>query len=326
MSSRASNFLRITFTVGLTAYLLYRSHPQQVGEALQRVSWGWIGVAVLLVFVDRALMAARWIGLLSPVEARHRPTTASLMRIFFVSTFVGSFLPASVGSDAVRTWQVTQRGVPGPQALASVLMDRVLGIASILIAALGGLIAFPDLRARPWVMPAFVAALAGCLFALAFVFSPRWDAFVRRWFLPRLPRRIHSLADRVLAALQAYQRHHATTAAVLAASIGVQVLRTLQAWCLGMSLGMTTPVIAYFAFIPIILLLMLLPVSISGFGIAQLAFVWLFVPAGAAQPAAFALSVLFLTLGIFGNLPGALLFLVNREGREDGLSKSSSKF
>ena len=323
MSSRVSNLLRLLFAAGLTAYLLFKSHPQQVGAALAGVSWTWIGMAILLVLVDRALMAVRWIWLLNPVEDRHLPPTAALMRIFFVSTFVGTFLPASVGSDAVRTWQVTQRGVPGPQALASVLMDRVLGIASILIAALGGFAAYPELLRRPEVLPAFLAAVCGCAIALLFVFSPRWDAFVRRWLLPRLPARLRSVADRVLVALQAYQAHHGTVLVVLAASVGVQALRIVQAWCLGMSLGLSTPLVAYFAYIPIVLLIMLLPITINGLGTSQWAFDWLFARAGTAGAAVFALSVLFVALGIVGNLPGALLFLTGERQLKSGINSTN---
>ena len=309
MASRASNLLRITFAVALTAYLLYKSHPRAVAAALIGVSWRWIGLAVLLVLVDRALMAIRWIWLLRPVDPARMPPTATLMRIFFVSTFVGSFLPASVGSDAVRTWQATERGVPGAQALASVLMDRVLGIASILIAAVAGFMVYPELLATRGILLAFVAAIAGCVFALAFVFSSNWDTFVRRALLPRLPQRLQPVLDRVLAALQAYQGHHATTLGVLAASLGVQMLRIVQAWCLGMSLGLAVPMSAYFGNIPIVLLVMLLPISINGMGTSQLAFVWLFARGGVAEAPVFALSALFVALGFVGNLPGALLFL-----------------
>ena len=43
------------------------------------------------------------------------------MRIFFVSTFVGTFLPASVGGDAVRAYSLAQLNVDGGDAVASVL-------------------------------------------------------------------------------------------------------------------------------------------------------------------------------------------------------------
>jgi hypothetical protein len=88
----------------------------------------------------------------------------------------------------------------------------------------------------------------------------------------------------------------------------VQVLRVLQAWCLGLGLGIDAPLSAYFAFIPIILLVMLLPITVYGLGTSQAAFVLFFDAAGVAEPAAFALSVLFLALGVVGNLPGGLLW------------------
>jgi uncharacterized protein (TIRG00374 family) len=324
VSSRVSNFLRIAFAVALTAYLLYKSHPREVASALAGVSWSWIGLAILLVLVDRALMAVRWIWLLRPVEPRFMPPTSALMRIFFVSTFVGSFLPMSVGSDAVRTWQSTQRGVPGAQALASVLMDRVLGIASILIAAVGGFLIYPELLDVPGVVIGLAASAAGCVVALLFVFSSSWDALVRRAILPRLPQRAQPAIDRILAALQAYQAHHGTTSLVLAASVGVQILRIIQAWCLGMSLGIALPVAAYFGNIPVVLLIMLLPVSINGFGTSQLAFVAMFARNGVPQAPVFALSVLFVALGFVGNLPGAFLFLTSpRTARPPGTASGA---
>jgi hypothetical protein len=95
---------------------------------------------------------------------------------------------------------------------------------------------------------------------------------------------------------------------VLAGSVAVQILRILQAYLLGRSLNIPAPVAAYFAFIPLILLVMLLPVTFNGIGTSQFAFVWFFARAGVESSPAFALSVLFVALGIVGNLPGGLLY------------------
>ncbi len=95
---------------------------------------------------------------------------------------------------------------------------------------------------------------------------------------------------------------------MLACSLGVQVCASLQAFCLGRSLGIDAPLAAYFAFVPLILLIMLLPVTFNGLGTSQAAFVWFFARAGVTSAAAFALSVLFVALGIVGNLPGAMLY------------------
>jgi hypothetical protein len=69
------------------------------------------------------------------------------------------------------------------------------------------------------------------------------------------------------------------------------------------------PLGIYFALVPIILLIVLMPITINGIGTTQAGFVWLFGRAGVAGAPAFALSVLFLAIAVVGNLPGAFLYL-----------------
>ena len=67
---------------------------------------------------------------------------------------------------------------------------------------------------------------------------------------------------------------------MLVGSIAVQVLRILQTYCLGRALSMDASVAVYFALVPLILLIVLLPVSINGIGTTHVAFVWFFARAG----------------------------------------------
>lgn len=304
---RLSTVLRLLVAIGLTYWAFRAADPRLVGEAFARTSWPWIFLACLIVLGDRALMAQRWLALCSPIA--RRPPAGALLRIFFVSTFLGSFLVQSVGSDAVRTWSLARAGAPASQALASVLLDRLLGVVSILVTAVAGAALAPDVLRQPAIAWAFVAAAAGCLFSLLFVFSPRVDDLVRRAVGTLSAGGVRDRIGRLLDALSAYRAGHRLLAGVLAASIAVQILRILQAWMLGRSLGIEAPMAAYFAFIPIILLVMLLPITVNGFGVSQWAFVWMFGRAGVPDADAFTLSVLFVALGLVGNLPGGLLYI-----------------
>ena len=298
----------MAFAAIVTGWMILRADPSRVGAALQDVSWRWIVAAVVLVFIDRALMAYRWMALLAPLSPDRRPPFGAVLRIFFVSTFVGSFLP-SVGGDAVRTWSLSRDGVPGSQSLASVLLDRLLGVISIVLAALIGLTLAPDLLADAMVQWALAIASIGSLIGLAFVFSGTLHDLLQP-LVSRLPDgRPRAIAGRVLGAVRAYDRHRGTLAIVLVASMAVQVLRILQAWMLGLSLHLVAPLAAYFAFIPIILLVMQVPITVSGLGTSQVAFELLFPRAGVTSAAAVALSLLFVGLGVVGNLPGGLLYL-----------------
>jgi uncharacterized protein (TIRG00374 family) len=306
---------RLAVAAGLTALVLWRSDPRAVLDAAAGARPGPILAAVGLVLFDRALMAYRWLVLLRPLPEAARPPFLAVMRVFFVSTFVGTFLPASVGGDAVRAYALSQLNVPAADSVASVLMDRILGVLSLLLMALGGLLIVRTLAANPVIRLSLVITTIVCTAAALLVFSDAADRVARRvialvpW--PRLQRVGHALLESV----QRYATHRGALANVITGSVGVQVLRVVQAWFLGRALGIDAPLSLYFAFIPLILIVMLLPVTINGIGTSQAAFVWFFGQAGVGRPEAFALSVLFVALGIVGNLPGAALYLWKGTGR-----------
>ncbi|MBI4476086.1 MAG: flippase-like domain-containing protein [Acidobacteria bacterium] len=303
--------MRLAAALGLTAVVLWQSDPRGIARVTADAQLGFIGAAVLLVLVDRALMAYRWLVLLRPIPVAARPPFPVLLRLFFVSTFVGTFLPASVGADAVRAYGLRHHQVSGAVAVASVLMDRLLGVLSILVMAVVGLVFVRQFATNPSVIWPLALAAAVSIVACAVIFSDRVAAVAARVMNAVPGSRAREIAGRVLAAVTAYHAHHIDLANVLLGSIGVQVLRIVQAYLLGRALGIEAGLGTYFALIPIVLLVMLLPITINGIGTSQAAFVWFFGAAGVSAPHAFALSILFVALGIVGNLPGGVLYVLS---------------
>ncbi len=287
--------------------MLWKSGPSGVLRAAAGADLTWLGVACALVIADRVLMAYRWWILLCAVDTHQRPPLAVVLRIFFVSTFVGTFLP-SVGGDVYRAYSLARHGVRGGQAAGSVLMDRLLGVLSMVIMAAAGLTGVDSPAAKPAVIGALAFTLAICALAFGMVFSERLAVAGRastRWIpLPRLQRLAVDLID----ATRRFAGARRELLGVLTLSVAVQILRIVQAFCLGRALGIPLPLAIYFAFIPVIVLVMQLPITIAGLGTGNWAFVTLFSQAGATRPDAFALSVLFIALAIIGNLPGAVLY------------------
>jgi uncharacterized membrane protein YbhN (UPF0104 family) len=103
-----------------------------------------------------------------------------------------------------------------------------------------------------------------------------------------------------------------TLLAVFGLSILVQLLRILQAYGLGLGLGLDVPFAYYLVFMPVGLLMLLLPISVSGFGVPQGVIVWLLRPLGVPSELSLALSTLIVLSGLFGNVPGAWLYLRRR--------------
>ena len=312
---RPSRFVRPFIGLGLLAGLLVYSSPASVLSSLAGASPGGLVAAVALVLIDRTANAYRWLWLLRTTpQGRHVPTP-SVLYVFFISTFFGSFLPAGVGGDAVRAVTIARLHMPAADAFASVVVDRILGVVSVVMMALAGLL-IVRAQIAPGSMTLLVLAAVGLLAASALVI---FDQRTLRWGLRLLlVGRLAGVGRRLegaLAAVGEYRRHRRTLILVLAASIGVQVLRTLQAWCLGLALGVEAGLLWYFAFLPVIILVMQLPISIAGLGTGTAAFQLLFGTIGVPPAETFVLSMLFSALGLVGNVPGAILFALDRRAR-----------
>lgn len=307
-SSRSRNAIRILVAVALTAVIVWRSDPATVVAATSGARLPWLIAAVLLVLLDRSLMAYRWIVLVRVFEGADRVPLSALLRVFFVSTFVGTFLPTSVGADAVRAYGLARGHTSAARSLASVLMDRLLGVLSLLIVALAGLTFARDLLRDSAVLAGIAITAIACAVGASAIYSERVAAIAAR-LLGAIPLAVaRRVATNLTGAVREYAPRHGALANVLAGSIAVQLIRIVQAYTLGLALNLPLPFTTYFAFVPIILLVMLLPITVFGLGTSQLAFAALFARAGVPIGGAVALSLLFVGLGVVGNLPGAFLY------------------
>ena len=294
-----SLWVRLLITAAILWYLALQIDMRVAAQAVLQIKPLNLAVVLGLVAVDRAVMILRWVLLL---RAHDAPIgTAHAARIFLVSSFVGSFLPAGVGGDAARAYGLSRVTDAGDEALASVIVDRVLGVVSLLTMGVVGLIAWTPGGGLDWRAGAAVG------FVLLVCVATFWaDRFVSP--VANTAGYLH----RVAAAISRYREHRSVLMHVMFWSFVVQLLRITQAYVLGLGLGILVPFRYYLVFMPVGLLMLLLPISVSGFGVPQGVIVWLLRPMGVADEQAFALSTLIVLTGLAGNLPGLVLWLRQR--------------
>jgi uncharacterized membrane protein YbhN (UPF0104 family) len=248
-------------------------------------------------------MLQRWLLLIRPIVAM---PSADLTRIFFVSSFLGSFLPAGVGGDAARAWSVSRRTGQSSAAVASVVLDRWLGLLAVGLSGCLGVfwsVAALPRGARPLILLVTVVLAVG---GVAGLFADRVvTAMVPAARRQSWPGR---LVVRLGGAMASYRAHGGALTRVAVLSFTVQAVRIAIAYVLGLGLGIGLPFSYYWVFMPLNILVILLPVSLGGFGLPQGTMVWTLAPLGVDATLAFLLSTLFVCMGIVGNLPGAWLY------------------
>jgi uncharacterized protein (TIRG00374 family) len=296
---------RAIITIGVLAILATTVDLRASARSLVRLDAGAAAAVLALLAVDRAVMVWRWLTLLRASGAAISAKSATW--IYLVSSFVGGSLPAGVGADAARAYALSRRTARGSDAVASVIVDRMLGLLSILIMAMVGVFVAGRQSAGEFRIALLTTAALVVGGSIAFLWADRWVTLV----VPDtahdsgLARRLFRLAD----AIGQYRGHRLALGSVAMLSIGVQVLRILQAYLLGRGIGIDVPFSYYLLFMPVGLIALLLPISISGIGAPQGIIVWLLRPVGVPEPDALALSTLIVLTGIIANLPGAWLYL-----------------
>lgn len=299
--------VRLAITAAILAYLATKIDMAGAAQATAAISLPHLILVLMMVALDRGVMIFRWILLLRASGIRIAARDAT--RLFLVSSFVGSFLPAGIGADAARAYGLARENTTGSEALASVAVDRLLGVASLVLMAIIGVIAWTPEDPGDWRIPvAIVVALLACV---AVFWANDWLRLIipARRHEGFVTRRLLRLTD----AVGRYRDRRGVLVHVLVWSIIVQVLRITQAYILALGLGLTVPFTYFLLFMPLGLLLLLLPISISGFGAPQAGIVWLLRPMGVPDRDAFALSTLIILTGLAGNLPGLFLWLRSRQ-------------
>jgi uncharacterized protein (TIRG00374 family) len=298
-------FLRVAVSIGLVALMISKLDTTNMVRFIRRADVLLVALTLLAVLADRVMMALRWMKLVEALGVA--APRSKLFRIFFVSTFFGSFLPSGVGGEAVRAISFSRLTSKGIESVASVAVDRLIGFLSMLLTGLLSLTVFYGVYPNPALFYVVLAASLLLLCVLGAALARPVHAELLEWFGPR-DGRLAGWIRRGIEAMARYREKPGVLGLVLVISIGVQLLRVLQAYLLSEAMDLGAPLVYFLCFIPPILVLTMLPISVGGWGTANLAYVWLFSQVGMDPDGAFVLSVLILGLGVVGNLPGGLIY------------------
>ncbi len=277
---------------------------------IKRMRLGAYLPTLLLVLAVILIDVVRWQVLLrvQGVELAYGPALA----LTYGGIFCNSFMLGSTGGDVIKAVLVARRTTRKARAVLTVFLDRVIGLVALIIVA-GAVIPFEidrvEVRRLAWGVYGFLAAFfGGCLV----YFHPAFRASrLFRWLMARLKLKVLHELD---AAFYAYRGAPRAIGIAFGISFVAHMCGIFAIVGFGTALGITGPSVAhYFVFFPIIAVISSIPISISGWGVGEAAFVALFGPVGVTPAAAVTLSILSRLSTLMMGLPGGLVFLLGIE-------------
>jgi len=283
--------LKITVSGFLLTFVLRKVGLQSIHSHLRNMDLRFFFLSSVVYLLTIVLASLRWGILLK----RSQPGK-KLFSLCLIGSFFNHFMPGAVGGDAVKAYYLYKETGHGGSSLGSVFLDRYVGYCALLsIGLLSGIAAYGDLKTigLHWLTPSlFILFLSGSLL----------------FFGLRIGRRFKAVSDFYDYFHDTLRDRRAIGKAFLL-SLTIQILNILEIELISLGLGQHPSFTALFVFVPLIISVMAVPISISGLGLREGAFVVLFGLTGISAEASTAISFLWFLSVMAASFAGLFEYL-----------------
>ncbi len=322
---KLSLFLRIAISGALIAALLIKVDWNELAGIFPSISWGYIMIAVVLLYTDKLLTSFRWSLLLK--KKGLYPPFGRLVKIDFLSNALGVLIPSSAGPDVIRGYGLSRYSRNTTDSLSSLIIDRLISVTALVaitLAATGFLSSAIDYRITVTVWGG--AIILGLMLLL--ITNRALLRIVKSIFGHRATEGIAGAARKIFNSFLDYRDHPFTMAQAFGLALLSQGIRIFRIFLYSLALGLDIPFYAFVVFVPIILFLTLLPISLAGIGIRENGYLYFFARWGITPQIALTISLFTYFMILLTAIPGAIIYLVEGIPKEEaghGLEKESQQ-
>jgi uncharacterized membrane protein YbhN (UPF0104 family) len=298
----APRLLRVAVALGLLGLLWHIADGAEAARRLARADPRWLVAAVAALTLQTVLSALRWrltAGRLGILLGRQ-----TAIREYYLAQIVNQALPGGVLGDAGRA--IRARAQAGLLASGqAVVFERAAGqVALFLVFAAGFLATLAVPGGLDWpralALPLAALVLAGLTLPI-----------LARTALPLFPVMLRTAAAAFGDAFARAVWAPDVRVAQAVLSLGTALANVAAfAFCIR-AVGADLAATATLALVPLILVTMVVPITISGWGLREGAAAALFPIAGATASEGLAASVAFGLVFIASVLPGVILIAIN---------------
>ncbi len=314
--------LKIAVSAGILYLLFSGIDGALVWRIFSSINAGLLVLAALIYISTQCISTLRWSMIL---DRDFKSPYLKLLSIYYIGMFFNNFLPTMVGGDVVKGYYLYRATGRADVSISSIFMDRYSGFLALMVITAVALIPGYALI-RGTTLPFFFVLLLGGFFVISLAI---WAEGAHGWAVSIFKKiRLYGLnekIDRLYGMLMSYKKNYSMLVKVFLCSLYVQAGVIIGYYALGTALGMDVSIGHYFLFIPLTTAISMLPVSLSGLGIREGAFVYFFSKAGASNEAAITLSLTWFAITALTSLLGGIEYIRSgapKQNRIEGLKNT----
>lgn len=299
MTHVISKAVKPLVAIGVLVLLAWFVDVKSAMVLLKKTDWRWLALALFVVQIQIVLSALRW-----KITANRLGQTLSSHRAiseYYLATFTNLSVPGGVVGDAARVYRNRESGDQGI-SIQSVVLERLSGQIALVLVVIVGWSLWPWLMDRNMPQQA-VQLIFTSLGAVALLVLIFW--FLLRFASGRVKTRILEFRR------AAYFVWIADKQWILqgALSLGIVFTYLVVFWLCSYAIDAPLPLPAVLTLVPLVLLSMLIPLTIGGWGIREAAAALLWPLVALTPEAGVVSSIVYAAVSWLGCLPGLALVL-----------------
>jgi uncharacterized protein (TIRG00374 family) len=313
------NILKIVISLGLLGYLIYKAEPARVLAVFAKIQsqhgLGFLLLSFAVMLIAVFFLAVRWRVLLKGYG--YDLSIKKLYGFYLVGMFFNNFLPSSIGGDVMRIYNVIEATGDRTTGFASVVLERIMGIAATLALAIWALFyvsqQFHDARILLSAIGLFVLIL---LFFLALLHDRSFQ-LIFRLFDKFTVLKIGEKFNKLFEAVRVFKSKRSVLVWAFLLSLISQSFIVLMNYFLSLAFSIHVSLGYLFMVVPVTFVITMLP-SINGLGIRDLGFVGLLGQIGVGTAEALSLSFMNVIVPMIISIAGGIIFMIQK--RKDKVS------
>ncbi len=298
--------IRAVVSALLLIWLFSRIDAKRVLHSFSLIPFEAWALAFFLYISSQVISSLRWYVIVKTLGFKRSFLT--ILKYYFVGMYFNLFLPTAIGGDVLKVFFLARGGESKLRAGYSIFSDRVFGFWAMFI--LGGItcLIHPGLLPGKWQF-----LLVAIFFSSTFlaIFAP-----VLRRILKVLSRGLVKKSELFKAifekieALLIFWKHPAILFKALFLSITLQLCGMYGAYLLGKGLLIPLDFDYYLAVIPLISVLTIIPISVSGIGLREGGFAFFFGIRNVPMEKAITLSLGVFAIQALSALLGGIFYIL----------------
>lgn len=303
--------LKFIFSLSIISFLLiYKTSIKDILNVLKGANFFWLLLSFSLHALGLIISCCRW-QILIQAQGDSVPL-GFLAKSYLVAGFFNNFLPTRFGGDIVRIWDGTRYSQSLLKSSAIVLVDRFTGIVVLLFFAFTASLFRLDMAQRiPVIWVSLLVGLVGLILVMIF-FTPLathvLEKIPEKKFLTKGKQKLSAFREVILV----YKDKKVFLFRAFFWAFLLQVNVIVHYYLIGKALHLSIHVLDYFIFIPIVLLILIIPITISGLGLREGSYMEIFKFYGIAPKAAVSFGLIDWAFGLIIGIVGGIIYITRK--------------